>query len=85
MWHGVWKFLWFKSQNTHFAARYIMIHAQIGHWRVSCVLNLISRLFQMKMVDFEIQTSNTSLFFITILILNKNITRLDTKAAYSYR
>ena len=37
------------------------------------------------MVDFKIQTSNTSLFFKTTLILNKNITPLDTKMAHSYR
>ena len=37
------------------------------------------------MVDFKIQTSNTSLFFKIILISNKNITPLDTKMAYSYR
>ena len=48
-------------------------------------MNLISRLFQIKMVDFKIQTSNTSLFFKTTLILNKNITPLDTKMAHSYR
>ena len=37
------------------------------------------------MFDFKIQTSNTSLFFKTILISNRNITPLDTKMAYSYR
>ena len=31
------------------------------------------------MVDFKIQTPNTSLFFKTILISNKNITPLDIK------
>ena len=46
------------------------IQAQIGQWRVNGVLNLISRLFQIKMVDFKIQTSNTSLSFKTILISN---------------
>ena len=51
-----------KSQNAHFAT----IQAQIGHWRVHCVLNLISRAFQIKMVDIKIQTSNTGLFFKTI-------------------
>ena len=75
------QFLRFKSQNAHFAT----IQAQFGQWRVNCVLNLISRLFQVKMVDFKIQTLNTSLFFKTILISNKNITPLDTKMAYSYR
>ena len=48
-------------------------------------MNLISRLFQVKMVDFKIQTSNISLFFKTILISNKNITPFDTKMAHSYR
>ena len=48
-------------------------------------MNLISHLFQGKMVNFKIQTSNTSLFFKTMLISNKNITHLDTKMAYSYR
>ena len=70
-----------RSQNAHFA----IIQAQIGHWRVNCVLNLISRLFKIKMGDFKMQTSNTSLFFKTILISNKNITPLDTKMAHSYR
>ena len=51
--------------------QYRALQAQIGHWRVNSVLNLISRLFQVKMVDFKIQTSNTSLFFKTILISNK--------------
>ena len=61
------------------------MQAQIRHWRVYCVLNLISRLFQIKIVDFKIQTSNTSLFFKTTLISNKSITPLDTKMAHSYR
>ena len=71
------------KNNAHFAT----IQAQIGHWRVHCVLNLISRSFQIKMVDIKIQTSNTSLFmfFKTTVISNKNITPLDTKMTYSYR
>ena len=43
-----------KMINAHFAT----IQAQIGQRRVNCVLNLISRLFQVKMVGFKIQTSN---------------------------
>ena len=70
-----------RVKNAHFAT----IQAQIGRWRLSCVLNSISRLFQLKMVDFEIQTSNTSLFFKTTLNLNKNITPFDTKIAHSYQ
>ena len=58
--------------------RYRALQAQIGHWRVNSVVNLISRLFQVKMVDFKIQTSNTSLFFKTILISNKKILSLLT-------
>ena len=80
-WWWKYQFLRIKSQNVHFAT----IQAQIGQRRVNCVLNLISRLFQVKMVDFKMQTSNISLFFKTILISNKNITPFDTKMAHSYR
>ena len=45
------QFLRYKSQNAHFAT----IQAQIGQWRVNAFLNLISCLFQVKMVDFKIQ------------------------------